>query len=162
MGHEIFVLRQLKSTRGGSVSIREMERKILPIANIFAGPNIPSRIVRVTKQILAMARPNTSTFGEHKLLEQFERSARLIPFTIGASLQPRLCMCVDNCRCGIQTVFNLQCVNEHAFCGAYPLDAGSGFSYDPELLMRNKSTVMQAISLPAARYFSESCFWCLF
>ncbi|CAK5039578.1 unnamed protein product [Meloidogyne enterolobii] len=56
-----------------------------------------------------MARPTERTFNEFNLIEQFKKEK-------------------------IKTLINLQCVNEHDFCGPQ-LITHTGFSYDPEILM---------------------------
>uniref|UniRef100_A0A1I8BGC2 TYR_PHOSPHATASE_2 domain-containing protein n=1 Tax=Meloidogyne hapla TaxID=6305 RepID=A0A1I8BGC2_MELHA len=63
----------------------------------------------IDENILAMARPTERTFNEFNLIEQFKKTK-------------------------IKTLINLQCVNEHDFCGPQ-LITQTGFSYDPEILM---------------------------
>uniref|UniRef100_A0A915N3K7 Tyrosine specific protein phosphatases domain-containing protein n=1 Tax=Meloidogyne javanica TaxID=6303 RepID=A0A915N3K7_MELJA len=63
----------------------------------------------IDENILAMARPTERTFNEFNLIEQFKKEK-------------------------IKTLINLQCVNEHDFCGPQ-LITHTGFSYDPEILM---------------------------
>ncbi len=64
----------------------------------------------VTEGIVAMARPNTHLLREGGLLEEFRRK-------------------------GVRSVINLQTPGEHASCG--PKLDKSGFSYDPNDLMKN-------------------------
>ncbi|CAB3406661.1 unnamed protein product [Caenorhabditis bovis] len=64
----------------------------------------------VTDNILAMARLQPRHFDEFSIIEQFIKN-------------------------DIKSVFNLQQFGEHAFCGSGNLT--SGFSYDPEALMRS-------------------------
>uniref|UniRef100_A0A915EDK0 Uncharacterized protein n=1 Tax=Ditylenchus dipsaci TaxID=166011 RepID=A0A915EDK0_9BILA len=65
----------------------------------------------VTPDLLAMARPTESSIKEYNLINQLEEK-------------------------GIKAIFNLQCYNEHSFCG--PPLLSSGFTYDPEFFMKNK------------------------
>lgn len=59
-----------------------------------------------------MARPTQIAIQQYDILKQFKQKR-------------------------IKTIINLQCINEHAFCGPPLLICG--FSYDPEMMMRNKS-----------------------
>jgi len=63
--------------------------------------------------IVAMARPMEASFSQHSLMEQLRVE-------------------------GVRTVINLQMVGEHAFCGSGQLLQHTGFSYDPEWLMREQ------------------------
>jgi protein tyrosine phosphatase domain-containing protein 1 len=65
----------------------------------------------VTDDILAMARPTQIAIQQYDIFKQFKQKK-------------------------IKTIINLQCINEHAFCGPPLLICG--FSYDPEMMMRNK------------------------
>ncbi|KAI6187416.1 hypothetical protein M3Y98_00241000 [Aphelenchoides besseyi] len=65
----------------------------------------------VTDDILAMARLTHLAIEKFDIIKQFKEKK-------------------------IVAVFNLQCQNEHSYCGAQPL-LKCGFSYDPELLMKN-------------------------
>ncbi|KAF7635268.1 TYR_PHOSPHATASE_2 domain-containing protein [Meloidogyne graminicola] len=75
----------------------------------------------IGENILAMARPTERTFNEFKLIEQFIKTK-------------------------IKTLINLQCVNEHDFCGQQ-LITNTGFSYNPELLM-NKQIYYYNFAIP--------------
>ncbi|VDK42005.1 unnamed protein product [Anisakis simplex] len=66
---------------------------------------------KITDKIIAMARPTVHTFSEYNLIEQLKKMH-------------------------IRTVINMQTAGEHAFCG--PALLPCGFTYDPEILMRNK------------------------
>uniref|UniRef100_A0A183C2Y7 TYR_PHOSPHATASE_2 domain-containing protein n=1 Tax=Globodera pallida TaxID=36090 RepID=A0A183C2Y7_GLOPA len=68
--------------------------------------------MKITDEILAMARPTSRTFEEFGLIKQLKRL-------------------------GIRTILNLQCAKEHDFCGP-PLIAHTGFTYDPEIIMGEK------------------------
>ncbi|XP_013880929.1 protein tyrosine phosphatase domain-containing protein 1 [Austrofundulus limnaeus] len=65
----------------------------------------------VTDHLLAMSRPSTEIIEKYDIINQFKRN-------------------------GIKTVINLQVPGEHAFCGK-PLEPESGFSYHPEVFMKN-------------------------
>ncbi|XP_017264831.1 protein tyrosine phosphatase domain-containing protein 1 [Kryptolebias marmoratus] len=65
----------------------------------------------VTDHLLAMSRPSTEIIEQYDIIGQFRRN-------------------------GIKTVINLQVPGEHAFCGK-PLEPESGFSYHPEVFMKN-------------------------
>ncbi|XP_074861223.1 protein tyrosine phosphatase domain-containing protein 1 isoform X3 [Carettochelys insculpta] len=67
--------------------------------------------LRVTDNILAMARPSTEIIEKYNIIEQFQR-------------------------CDIKTVINLQRPGEHASCGN-PLEQESGFTYLPEAFMED-------------------------
>ncbi|CAK1543590.1 unnamed protein product [Leptosia nina] len=64
----------------------------------------------VTEDILAMARPSTTSIAARNIIQQFHSW-------------------------GIRTVINLQMPGEHASCG--PPLTKSGFTYDPEIFMAN-------------------------
>ncbi|VDL72339.1 unnamed protein product [Nippostrongylus brasiliensis] len=66
----------------------------------------------ITDQILAMARPQPVHFENDRIVHLLKEN-------------------------GINAVFNLEEVGEHAFCGSGNLEGG--FSYDPERFMRNNS-----------------------
>lgn len=78
----------------------------------------------ITNDLLAMARPTETAIAQFDLMQQFKKFP-LSPFQKALSSQ------------NVKTVINLQTAHEHAFCGP-PLHS-SGFSYDPELIMRHKS-----------------------
>ncbi|XP_037540646.1 protein tyrosine phosphatase domain-containing protein 1 [Nematolebias whitei] len=65
----------------------------------------------ITDHLLAMSRPSTEIIEKYDVIDQFKRN-------------------------GIKTVINLQVPGEHAFCGK-PLEPESGFSYHPEVFMKN-------------------------
>uniref|UniRef100_A0A7E4VZU9 TYR_PHOSPHATASE_2 domain-containing protein n=1 Tax=Panagrellus redivivus TaxID=6233 RepID=A0A7E4VZU9_PANRE len=64
----------------------------------------------VTDEMLAMSRPTQIAMQQYDILKQFKQTK-------------------------IKTIINLQSLNEHAFCG--PPLLLSGFSYDPEVIMKN-------------------------
>ncbi|CAG5055294.1 unnamed protein product [Parnassius apollo] len=66
--------------------------------------------MRVTDDILAMARPSTASIAARNIIQQFHSW-------------------------GIRTVINLQTPGEHASCG--PPLTSSGFTYDPTIFMAN-------------------------
>lgn len=97
--------------RHGQIKIRQ-STDCIPAGNYWLVKLSTTCFFRITSEILAMARPTSLAIQQFEIIRQFKREK-------------------------IKTVINLQSLNEHAFCG--PPLLPSGFSYDPEVLMKNKS-----------------------
>ena len=89
----------------------------------------------VTDDILAMARPSTLLFRIHHLIDQFKRFVCKVNIKLKHINNNLL---LPQFSCGISTVVNLQLPWEHSKCG--PGMESSGFTYQPEELMRHGGT----------------------
>lgn len=107
-----------------STGWNESEQAIRGLYSSWWGFFIWLKCLRITTDLLAMARPTEIAINQFDFMQQFKRYPPPF-FIIKLSSQ------------NIKTVINLQKIHEHAFCGP-PLHS-SGFSYDPELIMRHKS-----------------------